>query len=55
MKKLLSLILVLTLCLPFVACKAPSPEGEQDAVATTYIGIEINPSIEIEVMTYESL
>ena len=35
MKKLLSLILVLTLCLPFVACKAPSPEGEQDAVATT--------------------
>lgn len=47
MKKLFSLILVLTLCLPFVACKAPSPEGEQDAVATTYIGIEINPSIEI--------
>ncbi|MBR2611663.1 MAG: hypothetical protein IKC72_01220 [Clostridia bacterium] len=47
MKKLLAVIMILSLCLPFVACKTPTPEGEQGAAATTYIGIEINPSIEI--------
>ena len=40
MKKIFSLILILALCIPFVACK--KPEAEQGA-PVTYIGIEINP------------
>ena len=45
MKKLLALILILALCVPFVACK--KPDGETDNTAVTYIGIEINPSVEL--------
>ena len=46
MKKILSLILIIALCIPFVACK--KTDGEQSA-PVTYIGIEINPSVELTV------